>query len=105
MNIDIRLNQIKSLISMEKEESFNPQDLQNQIDLIWLILDNLRGKVNDVVLNKLCNLITKISIILDAYKAKMIKFENFRVYVEREKLISDLSEITKIITAERNMAV
>jgi len=87
------------MLNVKIEDKFNSDKLQNIIDTAWQIIDNSRGKVNDVLLNKLSEILTKISIVLDAYKANMIKFDNLKVYIEREQLINSLNEIHNAISS------
>ncbi|MHA1410755.1 MAG: hypothetical protein ACTSQY_10700 [Candidatus Odinarchaeia archaeon] len=99
MNIGDNLKTMTSMLNVKIEDKFNSDKLQNIIDTAWQIIDNSRGKVNDVLLNKLSEILTKISIVLDAYKANMIKFDNLKVYIEREQLINSLNEIHNAISS------
>ena len=91
------INKILSMLSYPTEEKFNIESVQKDIDKIWVLVDRLRGKISDVILSKLTRIVTKLSIIVDAYNANMIKFENFKVYLEREKIINDLTDIALVI--------
>lgn len=93
MDIDDKLKTLINLLSIKTENGFKPDDIQSYIDNVWVIINSSGGKISDLIINKLCKIITKLSIILDAYKANMIKFDNFKVYIEREKVINDLAEI------------
>ena len=97
MDIDNNLKTLTSLLVIKAENSFNVEDIQLGIDKIWKELENSRGKINDITINRLSSIITKLAIVLDAYKANMIKFDNFKVYIEREKVVNDLLEIGEMI--------
>ena len=99
LEINNMINKILSTLSYQSEEGFNIEDVQKGIDKIWVLVDRLRGKISDVILSKLTKVVTKLSIIVDAYNANMIKFENFKVYLEREKIINDLTNIALVINS------
>jgi hypothetical protein len=101
LEIDNKLKTLTSLLNINTEKRFRTEDLQNGIDTIWKTINTSRGKISDIIINRLSNIITKLAIVLDAYKANMIKFDNFKVYIEREKLINHLIEIGEIIITEK----
>lgn len=97
MDIDSELRQISSILGTCNEEAFRIEDLQTHIDRVWQIIDKNKRSINDIVLNKICSMMTKLAIVIDAYKAKMIRFENLKVYIEREKLANNLVDISKTV--------
>ncbi|MEM2109306.1 MAG: hypothetical protein QW327_02335 [Candidatus Odinarchaeota archaeon] len=98
MSIDLELKQISSMLGIGDEEEFRVDELQNHIDRVWQIINNKQRDINDIILNHLCNLVTKLAIIVDAYRAKMVRFESLKVYVEKEGLAARLLELSKNIS-------
>lgn len=98
MSIDLELKQISSILGIGDEKKFQADELQNHIDKVWQILNNKQRVINDITLNRICNLITKLAIILDAYKAKMLRFESLKLYIEKEGLAAHLLELSKNIS-------
>jgi len=98
LSIDLELKQISSILGIGDEKKFQADELQNHIDKVWQILNNKQRVINDITLNRICNLITKLAIILDAYKAKMLRFESLKLYIEKEGLAAHLLELSKNIS-------
>ncbi len=98
MSVNIELERISSILAITDEGKFKADEIQNRIDKIWQIVNSKKRVINDIVLNKICRVVTKLAIIVDAYKAKMIKFENLKLYIEREGIAADLIELSQNIS-------
>ncbi len=98
MSIDVELKHISSILATSEEEKFKADEIQVHIDKVWQIINNKKRMVNVILLNKICNVVTKLAIIVDAYKARMVRFENLKLYIEREGVAADLIELSKNIS-------
>ncbi|WEU40383.1 MAG: hypothetical protein OdinLCB4_000155 [Candidatus Odinarchaeum yellowstonii] len=98
MSIDVELKHISSIISTTEEGKFKVDEIQNHIDKVWQIINNKRRVLNDIMINRICKVITKLAIIVDAYKARMVRFESLKLYIEKEGLATDLIELSQNIS-------
>ncbi|MFX1486191.1 MAG: hypothetical protein ACFFBS_03645 [Promethearchaeota archaeon] len=63
----------------------------------WTVIDQARGAVSDPIISRICEALTKLAVVLDAYNAKMINLDAFVGYVKSEEIPNSLNELASTV--------
>ncbi|MHA1238088.1 MAG: hypothetical protein ACTSSJ_02360 [Candidatus Odinarchaeia archaeon] len=89
----VKLNHI--IKNMKEDTEINAKEISDIITKIWEHIDDLRGKISDLIVSKLSENLTKLTVAIDAFISGMISYSNLRGYVLKEELHEKIAYIIK----------
>ncbi len=79
------------------KDNLSVNKTSDALNKAWTVIDQARGTVSDPIISRICEALTKLAVVLDAYNAKMINLDAFVSYVKSEEIPNSLNELASTV--------
>ncbi|MFX0097573.1 MAG: hypothetical protein ACFE7E_07420 [Candidatus Hodarchaeota archaeon] len=88
---------LEDIASVLGKDNLSVDKTSDALNKAWTVIDQARGIVSDPVISRICEALTKLAVVLDAYNAKMINLDAFVNYIKSEEIPTNLNELASTV--------